>query len=358
MSGIISVGELSFQIIIIMIILLSLTKGAVSLNKEPRLIAVKQLTSVEKLLVILDKGLYLYEQDLSNYINIYEFNLEQQNALRENNNLKILFSQFMFRDIDFYSCLIKNDLFIYNPINKHIYHLSLNLKENIEPIFMNINNSNLSLYFIKDKSFTVKIISLFSEFKIKEAKSSVIYIFKNSSFVNCKMNNINYIKCFYYNSSFNTVELSFNNTNYLIKENKNNISLFYNNKNIIKILSDASYDKNHFICFLKNDYKSNCLILNKLNNKINYLFNTSEEFCINIIVRYFKETNQFVFVCQKKVNYLLLIIKNSIFDINKNIYQTKIFSISDNDNYFSIIYNKFIKDYSIIGNFNFTGKIL
>ena len=46
-----------------MIISLSLAKGSVSLNKEPKLIVVKQLDSAEKLLVILDTGLYLYEQD-------------------------------------------------------------------------------------------------------------------------------------------------------------------------------------------------------------------------------------------------------------------------------------------------------
>ena len=82
----------------------------------------------------------------------------------------------------------------------------------------------------------------------------------------------------------------------------------------------------------------------------------SEKYCKNIKVNYFKETDKFVFVCQQNDKYLLLIIKNSIFDINKNIYQTRIFPISKNECYFSVIYNKFTKDYSIIGNFNFTLK--
>ena len=82
----------------------------------------------------------------------------------------------------------------------------------------------------------------------------------------------------------------------------------------------------------------------------------SEKYCKNIKVNYFKETVKFVFVCQQNDKYLLLIIKNSIFDINKNIYQTRIFPISKNECYFSVIYNKFTKDYSIIGNFNFTLK--
>ena len=83
---------------------------------------------------------------------------------------------------------------------------------------------------------------------------------------------------------------------------------------------------------------------------------TSEKYCKNIKVNYFKETDKFVFVCQQNDKYLLLIIKNSIFDINKNIYQTRIFPIYNNECYFSVIYNKFTKDYSIIGNFNFTLK--
>ena len=356
MSGIFPMKKVSFPIIIIMIILLSLAKGSVSLKKEPKLIAVKQLISIEKLFVILDTGLYLYEYDLSNFIKIYKFNLEQQKALREHENIKTIFSQFSLQEIEYYSCLIENILFIYNPINKHIYNLAIGLEQNMEPIFMNINYSNIDLYFIKENTLKMKLYSFSSDFKVKEEKENTIYKFKDSLFANCKMNNINYIKCFYYQSDFNTIDFYFNNNSYIIKEINKNISLFNNNKTFITITSDISYDNNLFICFLMNDYKYNCFFSDKINNNMNYVATAGEKYCKNIKVTYFKETNEFVAVCQQNDKYLLSIIKNSIFDINKNIYKTKVFPIYNNESYFSVIYNKFTKDYSIIGNFNFTIK--
>ena len=149
MYGIFSIGKLPFQINIITIILLSLIKGLVSLNKEHKLIAIKQLTSIERLFVILDTGIYLYEQDLSNFINIYEFNSKQQTALRENKSIKPIFSLFRYKGIEHYSCLLENYLFIYNPINKLKYYLDIYLEQNIEPFFMKIDNLNLRLYLIK-----------------------------------------------------------------------------------------------------------------------------------------------------------------------------------------------------------------
>ena len=56
---------------------------------------------------------------------------------------------------------------------------------------MKINNLNLRLYLIKENSLIMKKISLSSGFKIKEVKDTTIYKFIDSSFVNCKMNNIN-----------------------------------------------------------------------------------------------------------------------------------------------------------------------
>ena len=297
MSGIFPMKKVSFPIIIIMIILLSLAKGSVSLKKEPKLIAVKQLISIEKLFVILDTGLYLYEYDLSNFIKIYEFNLEQQNIIREHENIKTIFSQFRLQEIEYYSCLIENIFFIYNPINKHIYNLAIGLEQNMEPIFMNINYSNLDLYFIKENTLKMKLYSFSSDFKVKEEKENTIYKFKDSSFANCKMNNINYIKCFYYQSDFNTIDFYFNNNSYIIKEINKNISLFNNNKTFITITSDISYDNNLFICFLKINYKSNCFFLDKINNNMNYVATTGEKYCKNIKVTYCKETNEFVAVC-------------------------------------------------------------
>ena len=156
---------------------------------------------------------------------------------------------------------------------------------------------------------------------------------------------MNFINCLYYQFNLKSVTILINDVNKLTKTIIQDVNLFNKDKKIIKFEKVISNDNN---CFLDKIKHSNCFIMNSLDKEINLISCTSQNNCIDLKIYYFQKPDEFIFVCQKKNKFLLII-------INKNICRIRTFLICNYTGFFTVFYNKKIQEYSIIGEFNFTG---
>ena len=135
--------ELSLHNILLILLIQIQTCQIISLNKEPKLIGINQLESSSQYFFIIDTGLYLCNINFLNITNLYKFNENQQNNLKENNNINYYFSECKIKNIEYYFCLLGNILYVYNTETKNIYHHKLNSEENIKTIMIKYNNYEL-----------------------------------------------------------------------------------------------------------------------------------------------------------------------------------------------------------------------
>ena len=126
-----------------------------------------------------------------------------------------------------------------------------------------------------------------------------------------------------------------------------------------KIESSISENNKILLCILLNyqSYNSYCYI-NNWDNDL-YLIQCTHNICEDIKVFYYKETNQFSFVCKQSNKFIIYYIndteKINNFICNKK--ETILINCDNNQKYngaFSLIYNDSINYYNIITDYNFT----
>ena len=149
--------KLQYQLIIFLIALLSQNKFTFSENIKSKLLNIKQLSAKDGFISLFDRGIYLFSSDLINYKKIYEFNKEQSFAKEDTN---AILDEFQYEDSIYYTCLLRNVLYIYiyNSKEKRMNYYSLNYKEDIEPFNMKISNSKIFLFSTENNSLTTSII--------------------------------------------------------------------------------------------------------------------------------------------------------------------------------------------------------
>ena len=158
---------------------------------------------------------------------------------------------------------------------------------------MNYNNSELYLYLMRDNILYLKIISLSSDHEIKEEKYKIVYEFNDTSLINCKTNDSNFIKCLYYKNDLEMIELNLNDENHSLKS-FGQINDFLQKDITIKTIEFAiSNTGSYLICVLGNDYKTICFKIDILYNNINLIPCSKQNNCIDIKV-YFILKNQII----------------------------------------------------------------
>ena len=358
MSKLNAIFKLSFRLYIFLIIINLKIFEVNSFNIENKLIYKKQLGSSDKLFMIYKTGLYIYNNKFSKLTNIYKFNNEQKNLFNENNEINILASDFNIKDTEYYLNVINNFLFIYNTKSKNFFFYKLYNEPNIKPIMMRKNNSTLYSYLIKGNSIIMSKISLHSNHNTEEMKKSTLYKFNKSSLINCQMdnNNKNKIQCLCYQNDFIFSELYLENYDELSRIIRKKINFPYKNKSLKKIESVISNNNNFFVCSLDYNNSSNCFIINNLLNYTNFIPCSRQNNCTNIKLFYYNEKNEFIFVCQKPNKFLISIIKNNIYGINKNFNncKQKTYLNYNSDLFIEDIYNKLIQDFYSNENSYFT----
>ena len=346
--------------IIFIIMFISNFYFAISVNKKHKLISIKQLPAKEGFITIFEEGIYIYDPDLMNIHKIYEFseslNLQKEEAEDD-------FEKFKRQDIEYYTWLTKRFLLIYNTRSKNITSYDSNIENNFETFNMEINGAKLDLFSIKRDSEKTKIIVLSYNLnenlnQMKFIKEKELYIFNETFSKNkleCLMDKYNnLLKCFYYKNNLGIIELYLNeDNNKIIKEQiKKDVKInIEKNEEINKITSFASRNNNYLVCFLFKDNSSKCFVNN---DKEFNLIQCSNQFkCKDIKVDYFEENDEFIFSCLKEKEIVLKIFKN----LNSNsqiICSQKKFLIENNeDSSFLVIYNKNIKEYSILSSSHF-----
>ena len=346
--------------IIFIIMLISNFYFAISVNGKHKLISIKQLPAKEGFITVFKDGIYIYSNDLIKNTKIYEFK-ESLNTKKD--EVEIIFEKFKYKDNEYYSWITKRFILIYNSLNKNITSYDLNIEYNLETFNMDIDGSKLYLLSIKKDSENTKIIahSYYLNENSKNMKligEKEIYLF-NDSFSKIKLNFLadkynNLVKCFYYKNNLGIIELYLNeDNNKIIKEKiiediKINIK---KNEKINKIKSVILKSNNYLICFLFEDNSSKCFINN--NNEFILVQCLNQFKCKDIKIDFFEENDVYIFVCQREKEIVLKIFKY-LNSHSQMIFSERKFLIKNDENSFSIIYDKIINEYKIISSSNFS----
>ena len=345
--------KLPYQLIIFLIALLSQNKFTFSENIKPKLLNIKQLSAKDGFISLFDRGIYLFSSDLINYKKIYKFNKEQSIAKEDTN---AILDEFQYEDSIYYTCLLRNVLYIYNSKEKRMNYYRLNYKEDIKPFKMKISNSKILLFSTENNSLTKSIILhiyYFNKFpeKIDIHKKIQLYEFNEplqKNKIDCQLSK-NVLKCFYHNKNFSLIHFYFNeNNDHIEKTIFKNIELkVYKDKNIKLIQYAISDNNNYFVCILTDEDSSNCFI--SINNdKFNLVSCATKKFCEDLRVYYFGEGDQFVSACLRK-NEIVLSVINNLNNFSKLSCSTKKFVTNKyKDHELALIYSKYNKDYKII----------
>ena len=207
----------------------------------------------EKFFVILNNGIFIYENDFSNFIEKYKFTGIQTVNNEEDNN-KTAISEIEYNNNFYIVCLVKNFLYLYDN-NKESITTYVNLTTNLTGKKYNlntfINNNKLSciISFIQKSKYNnynnIYKIYFYKIDNLNDANNIIIsnYIYFNEDTV--KINRKSYITDFSLSCQIieNNILLCF-----YLKENSKYLQssgfYIYNNCNI-EINYDSSYTNNY-----------------------------------------------------------------------------------------------------------------
>ena len=328
----------------------------------------------EKYSVILNDGLYIYNSDFSKIIKDNKFSIY---GITNNDNI-ILES---FKD-NYVICFLYNKVIIFYAETNEIQTLTYNnydqnIKNYYNLIPYDIQKQKISFAIIYEEQYNscnwwticiaknqnYKIVFSFNYFPKKNYEYQDEE-FKDNSILMSKpichlKSDFSEIKCYYYRAENNYYfsYVIFNSKNKEKVKNENCFNL--NKNNVKKIESSISENNKVLLCILSNyqSYNSYCYI-NNWDNDL-YLIQCTYNSCEDIKVFYYKETNQFSFVCKQSNKFIIYYIndteKINNFICNKK--ETILINCDNNQKYngaFSLIYNDSINYYNIITDYNFT----
>ena len=339
-----------------------------SLN-EDKFLALKKLTS-DKYFIMLDKGLYIYNSDFKNISNNYDIKL----------NINIVLTQINIQSEIYISCLVNENVILYNmnndEFNKYTYRDYNENKNNYYYLIpYNVNNKNFDYIVIHTNSYENCKFYIFrcewiyqlvfdyctnnNKNKRKEFNENIITTTYRPI---CHLNSNNvHLKCFYkriYNNNFYLNDIIYNIYN---NPSKGSISIKINY--LIKIESSISQDNKIFLCMIYMIYSSytDFIIINWSDSYI--IRPCNYEYCKDVRSFYFKETNQFAYICKQNNKFLIRLINNTNGEYNQNFICNKKITINinctDNSDYegsFALIYNDSINYFNIITDYNFTSN--
>ena len=344
--------------------------------------------SSEEYLIILNDAIYIYNDENKNLTQIYKLILEVSTSLE---NEKTTVSDFKDDNNYFVLCLVQDYLYFFNNNTKEIY--SFNLKEEINGKYYNLipyksqNNSlDLIISYISSnpsecysdfydvyilKFFHYKItyfsntnynISLEKENEFPKnydsCESYISNIFSTCQFISQK----NSLLCIYTVEN-SKLEFSFFDIENFNKDTNFNDMVQIDFASIGQIKSSLVIDSNKiFLCCngysnSENDYITSCFNYDfELMNNSN-VFDYSFSDCINFENYYFKETQDYILICNNssKTIDILKINENNIGKYDED-FSLVSFDICNTIHNFSLIYNNVNDEYCIISDcFTFDG---
>ena len=347
-------------------------------------VKIKKLSS-DKYFAILDTGLFIFYNNFTINESILSFTSSQKININDN-FINIIISEFEDKGSMHIFCLIKKNLFIYNDSNNttKIYALTqLNENEyskkgviyNLIPYKYENNNYYFIISLMNDQLGSQKIFFLCYNIDVLtgnvdcQAKKYVgkDFLFGLSDlsafFHNCQISlSNNILRCFFlrdYSSRLCSIDVNLDSND--IQKDANKIEII-NIEDISTIKSSISLKNDNFACFLVKNSYSYCII-DESYNKFNQIYCANQYNCEDIETYFFKETNEFAYICKKK-NIFKLIIFNS--DDKKKILNSncdqlnitnKIIIVDEcqNINTYSLIYNN---GYHLITECNFPNSYL
>ena len=347
-------------------------------------VKIKKLSS-DKYFAILDTGLFIFYNNFAINEPILSFTSSQKININDN-FINIIITEFEDKGSMYIFCLIKKNLYVYNDSNNttKIYALTqLNEKDysqqgviyNLIPYKYENNNYYFIISLMNDQLGAQKIFFLYYNINILtgnvdcQAKKYVgkdfLLGFSDLSafFHNCQISlSNNILRCFFlrdYYSRLCSIDVNLGSND--IQKEANKIEII-NIKDISTIKSSISLKNDNFACYLVKNGYSYCII-DESYNKFNEIYCANQYNCEDIETYFFKETNEFAYICKKK-NIFKLIIFNS--DDKKNILNSncsqlnitnKIIIVDEcqNINTYSLIYNN---GYHLITECNFPNSYL
>ena len=331
-----------------------------------------------KYFVIFENQINIYNSYFNSCSTIFSFNNSKITpTLNDIDNITI--SEYIKDDgKKFILSLIITYLFIYDYTNNNItYHslvklLSYNRDNeahyyNFIPYKNESNNINFIISFIYNHRiyFLYYYIDSFQNIYCEKEKS-----FSDSSLtpenisppeLNCHILYLSsiYLECFYSLCYKKIIkDINFKISDDPIYDNSKKIAVYINlfpDFFYLKIRSTFSYNyKKPLVCTLNKDDNVLCFSKEEDFEEIEYL---DFKDCRDLNTYFFNETNQFVLICKKNLEFKLKIIDYDSESNNFSSYTNKTFNMNNDCNSlntFSLIYNNSINDYTLITDCNFT----
>ena len=326
--------------------------------------------------LVLDNGIYVYDSTLSNIKNSHNFT-SSQTITSSNDAETISISQYSTgNDSDnIILALVKNVLFIFTNEGQYLFEFALNSYLGGRYYSLIPYKYELSYYYIISNYLNGKISIQYFNLSLNSKENSrlsyIEYAPMNSLNttesimyygLSCEImiasDNKDVLSCFYQSNNptefgVSTFEITDTSINPL-----DSLRAYSSNDRAQIIKSTISRDKkNAFICFVKGYENGTCLNYNIdsniFTNQVAY-FNKCRGNAIGIYVYYFKEKNEYVFICSDNDKGFKIVIFNENFEpINienddLNVVNYKYGGNCYTIRSFSIIYIPGENDYSII----------
>ena len=334
-------------------------------GQEIEFLNIKKISLFEGYFVVLDSGLYLYNNNFLECSLIINFNSSVYRIPENNKNTnKINITELKNDDYLYILCLVNEYLFIFNAHNNKTFSYKLNEINitnnddycNILPYKIEDNKLSFILPLVQSSNFSFYIYNVsLIEHNYEKIKISFDDMIIYNNQISCQINSyLSDIQCFY-NTEENNNKLF--RSQFVIKNNsiiKDKTDDYNENDAIYHIRSAKSYNDNIFICITFGNERNIAGFIkeNETNgfSPIEICSSATKNFKPNYKVLYFQETNEFMMTSRESLHTVIL--NNYNFSVTKCMIRSFTYQTTD----YSIIFNNTFNDYNVINYDNFTNK--